>query len=271
MQITDKDHPASCHSCLTAKQHRTSQKHAIHANINKFGDLFSCDLNGAPSMPPTIANGAHCLLTMTDCATKATFVRLIKHKSDASAEVIKFCKFIYTQFGIKIKRWLSDGGTEFNKAKAYCEKEGMLWGPTQAYASDMNGGAEKVGGDIMRRGFAILHDAGLPMTLWGLCMEAANYLRNRSPNASLGGKTPYEALYNVKPDVSHLRIIGSLVYTHVSKEKRLKHESHTNRGIFVGYTDTDRLVKVYDPYKRTVKTYRDVVIDETLRWSTCPP
>jgi hypothetical protein len=132
----------------------------------------------------------------------------------------------------------------------------------------MNGGAEKVGGDIMRRGFAILHDAGLPMTLWGLCMEAANYLRNRSPNASLGGKTPYEAFYNAKPDVSHLRIIGSLVYTHIPKEKRLKHESHTNLGIFVGYTDTDRLIKIYDPLKRTIKSYRDVVIDETLRWST---
>jgi hypothetical protein len=44
------------------------------------------------------------LFTMTDCATKTTFVRLIKYKSDASAEIIKFCKFIYTQFGIKIKK-----------------------------------------------------------------------------------------------------------------------------------------------------------------------
>jgi hypothetical protein len=106
------------------------------------------------------------------------------------------------------------------------------------------------------------------MILWGLCMEAANYLRNRSLNASLGGKTPYEAFYNVKPDVSHLRIIKSLVYTHIFKEKRLKHESHINFGIFVGYTDTDRLVKVYDSYKRIIKSYRDVVIDEILRWST---
>jgi hypothetical protein len=96
-------------------------------------------------------------------------------------------------------------------------------------------------------------------------MEAANYLRNRSPNASLGDKTPYEAFYNAKPDVSYLRIIRSLVYTHIPKKKRLKHESHTNLSIFVGYTNTNRLVKVYDPYKRTVKSYRDVVIDETLR------
>jgi hypothetical protein len=216
-------------------------------------------------MPFAIANGAHYLLIMTDCATKVTFVRLIKHKSDTSAKIIKFCKFIYTQYGIKIKKWLSDGGTKFNKAKTYCEKKDMLWDPTQTYASDMNGGVKKVGGDIIKKGFAILHDAGLPITLWGLCMETANYLRNKSPNASLGGKTPYEAFYNAKPDVSHLRIIKSLVYTHIPKEKRLKHESHTNLSIFVGYTDTNRLVKVYDPFKRTIKSYKDVVIDETLR------
>jgi hypothetical protein len=132
----------------------------------------------------------------------------------------------------------------------------------------MNGGAEKVGGDIMRKGFVIFYNAGLLMTLWGLCMEAANYLRNRSLNASLDGKIPYEALYSVKSDVSHLRIIGSLVYTHIPKEKRLKYESHINLGIFVGYTDTNRFIKVYDPLKRIIKSYRDVVIDETLRWST---
>jgi hypothetical protein len=96
-------------------------------------------------------------------------------------------------------------------------------------------------------------------------MKAANYLRNRSLNASLGGKIPYETFYNAKPDVSYLRIIKSLVYTHILKEKRLKHESHINLSIFVGYTDTDRLIKVYDPHKRTIKSYKDVVIDETLR------
>ena len=96
-------------------------------------------------------------------------------------------------------------------------------------------------------------------------MEAANYLRNKSPNASLDGKTPYETLYSVKPDVNHLRIIKSLVYTHISKKKRLKHESHINLSIFVGYTDINRFIKVYDPLKRTIKSYKDVVIDEILR------
>jgi hypothetical protein len=103
----------------------------------------------------------------------------------------------------------------------------------------MNGGAEKIGGDIMKKGFTIFYNASLPMTLWDLCIETTNYLRNKSLNTSLDGMIPYEVLYNMKPDVSHLRIIKSLVYTHIFKEKRLKHESHTNLSIFVGYTDTN--------------------------------
>jgi hypothetical protein len=55
-------------------------------------------------MPSAITNGAHYFLTMTDYVIKTIFVRFIKHKSDASVEIIKFCKLIYTQFGIKIKR-----------------------------------------------------------------------------------------------------------------------------------------------------------------------
>jgi hypothetical protein len=96
-------------------------------------------------------------------------------------------------------------------------------------------------------------------------METANYLRNKSLNASLDGKIPYEALYSMKPDVSHLRIIGSLVYTHIFKEKRLKHESYTNLSIFVGYTDINRLIKIYDSLKCIIKFYRNVIIDEILR------
>jgi hypothetical protein len=72
-----------------------------------------------------IGNGAYYLLIIIDYATKVSFVRFIKHKNKTSAKIIKFCKFIYTQYDIKIKRWLSNGSTEFNMARNYCESEGM--------------------------------------------------------------------------------------------------------------------------------------------------
>jgi hypothetical protein len=61
-------------------------------------------------------------------------------------------------------------------------------------------------------------------------------------------------------------MVGSLAYYHVPKDKRTKLMTHTNLGTFVGYTDTKRVVKVYDPKKKVIKEYRDVIIDETRRW-----
>ena len=99
-----------------------------------------------------------------------------------------------------------------------------------------------------------------------MVIKSARYLKNRSPTKALDGQTPYQAINGSKPDVTNLRIIGSLAYAHVPQEKRKKLDSHTNIGIFVGYTNTDRMVTIYDPIKRTVKDYRDVIIDESKRW-----
>jgi hypothetical protein len=83
---------------------------------------------------------------------------------------------------------------------------------------------------------------------------------------NLSDSLPTEFYIPEKPDVSHLRIFGSLTYVHVPKEKRTKLMSHSNLGVFVGYTDTTRMVRVYDPVKKEVKQYRDVHIDESRGW-----
>jgi len=88
--------------------------------------------------------------------------------------------------------------------------------------------------------------------------------------------TPYEVFYEKKLDVSYLRTLGSLCFVHVPKETRLgrptsgdliggKMASYTNLGVLVGYTETTRMVRVWNPIKHTVKNIRDVVIDESRK------
>lgn len=210
------------------------------------------------------------MVTFTDFATKATWIRLIKSKDEASSELIAFTKMMATQFNVKIKLWFADGGGEYSKAKEYCKAEGINWSSTQAHAPDMNGPAEKKGKDIATKGLALLHDSGLPTSLWGEMMKTAVYIMNRTPTRSLEGNiTPFQAANGIIPDISHLRVIGSLCYTHVPKQTRQgKLDSHTNLGVLVGYTDTTRMVTVYNPTKHTLKVFRDVVIDEDRRWPT---
>ena len=58
------------------------------------------------------------------------------------------------------------------------------------------------------------------------CAETVNnavYLRNRSRPTALDGITPYESLFNTKPDVTNLKVFGCVSYVYVpSNNKRTK-------------------------------------------------
>ena len=75
-------------------------------------------------------------------------------------------------------------------------------------------------------------------------------MQNHCSHKILGMSTPKEAFSGKKPDISHLRIFGSLVYIHVTKDARKKLEPIAEVGIFVGYTDTPHNYCVYLPDSR---------------------
>ena len=94
-------------------------------------------------------------------------------------------------------------------------------------------------------------------------MEIAStvvYLKNRSPKSNLEA-TPYEAWCNEKPDLSNLKIIGSTVYVHVSKNIRTKLDYNTRKCRLVGYNGTNQW-RAWDEGKQDVIVSRDIIFDE---------
>ena len=77
------------------------------------------------------------------------------------------------------------------------------------YNLEQNGTAERKNRTFLDAARCLLAKSGLPDTFWAEAVNTANYLRNRSPTASLGGRTPYEAWTGKVPSVSHLRVFGS--------------------------------------------------------------
>jgi hypothetical protein len=62
----------------------------------------------------------------------------------------------------------------------------------------------------------------------------------------------------MNPKVSHFRIFGCPVYTHVPIEKRTKLEPSNGKGLFVGYSETSTAYRIYIPeHKKTILS-RDV-------------
>ena len=87
-------------------------------------------------------------------------------------------------------------------------------------------------------------------------------MKNRSPHKIHGMSTPEEAFSGKKPDISHLKIFGSPVYIHVTKDARKKLEPTAEVGIFVGYTETPHNYRVYFPNSRMTVVQRDIKFNE---------
>lgn len=79
---------------------------------------------------------------------------------------------------------------------------------------------------------------------------------------ALDTKTPEELFTVIKLDVIHLSIFGYLVYFHVPKDRRNKHEGIGRKSMFVGYCEDSKAFRIYIPGQRKVEINRDVMFVE---------
>lgn len=86
---------------------------------------------------------------------------------------------------------------------------------TLLYNPQQNGIVERKNRTIVGATNVMIHDQGLPMFLWVEACNTTIYLQNRSPHKAMEDKILQEAFTGVKPEVSHLRIFGSLVYVRI--------------------------------------------------------
>jgi predicted nucleotidyltransferase len=108
---------------------------------------------------------------------------------------------------------------------------------------------------------SMLNSKNLPKELWGEAVSTATYVLNICPPKKLNGITPKECLSSNKPNVSHLRVFGSVAYRHVPDQLRRKLDDKSEVMILVGYHNTGGY-KLFDPVKRNIVISRDVLIDE---------
>lgn len=109
---------------------------------------------------------------------------------------------------------------------------------------------------------SMLQGKGLSNGLWAEAITTAIYLKNRSPTKCLGFKTPFEALFGLKPSIGHLRIFGSKAYAHILKAERKKLDPKAFKCIFVGYGTQYKAYKLYNYATHKVFSSRDVIFHE---------
>jgi hypothetical protein len=106
-------------------------------------------------------------------------------------------------------------------------------------------------------------DSNLPPEFWEDAAQAFIYVANRGYKPSLG-MSPYEAWHQRKPDVSHLRVFGSLAFVHIHPDTAgwYKLMAKAKEGILIGYEGPGYRVFVPEENKIRVSSHVDVKEDQ---------
>ncbi|KAL7485618.1 hypothetical protein ACHAW6_011205 [Cyclotella cf. meneghiniana] len=116
----------------------------------------------------------------------------------------------------------------------------------------------------------VLYGANLTVQYWSAAAVHAVYLINCRPHSAIN-KTPYKAWWDVKPDLSALKVFGSRVCIKVMGKRKAKLNRHDFTGIFIGYTATDDNIRYIDVHSGVVKTSHHAVFDEAWYLQTTRP
>lgn len=170
-------------------------------------------------------------LLFTDHYTRMTRIYPLKKKS--SADVLE--KFREYKLEVEkqkvIKRLRTDGGGKYGKWMGlYLKGSGIIHETTAPYSPHQNGVAERENRTIIERVKAIIAEAQLHKRLWMEIADTIVYLKNRSLTIAVDTIT-YELWHGCKPNLSHLKFIGSTVYIHVPKKKRTKLDTHSHKPV----------------------------------------
>lgn len=148
----------------------------------------------------------------------------------------------------------------------YLKQNGIFHQLTVRSSPQQNGVAERKNRIIMELVRCMLKTKKLPSKFWVEAVASAGYVLNRASTKSVKGKTPQEAWSGQKPCVSHLRIFGSICYSHIPAESRGKLDDKSEKCIFIGYSENSKAYKLYNPVTRKTIVSRDVIFNEDEAW-----
>ena len=200
-------------------------------------------------------------MTFIDEFTRFTVVVPIARKSDVATEFNKFRVWFERRYECIVKCLHSDGGGEYEALVGYCDSVGIELDMTPAASPELNGMAERMNRTLVESALAMFSHANMPKAFWAEAVAHAADIRNRFIAPRCNSKTSYELLTGETPRLDHLRVFGSLAWTHVPKKNRIKLDDRSLRGVVVACYDNS-LYKLWIPSKKRAVLSRHVQILE---------
>src|SRR3954471_15881318 len=250
-----------CEECVKGKQHKGSFSKDAGHRTNAHLEVVYSDVCG-PMQVDTFGGNRY-FVTFIDDFSRKLWTYVIKRKDEVFDVFKRFKSMAERQCGHKLKILKTDGGGEYTSVAfgKYCDDEGIVREVVPPYTPQQNGIAERKNRSIMNMVRSMLSGKSLPKELWGEAVSTATYLLNRCPTKKLEKLTPEEAWCGFKPNLSHLRVFGSVAYKHVPGQLRKKLDDKGEEMIFVRYHSTGGY-KLFDARNRKIQISQDVIFEE---------
>lgn len=251
----------SCDVCIQGKMARAPFPKRSD-RCSDLLDMMHSDVCG-PTRTESLGKSRY-FVTFIDEASGWCEVRFLSKKSGVFAEFVRVKALFEKQTGKVLKCLQTDNGKEYTSTEfnQFLGINGIQRRLTVPNNPEQNGIAERRNRTLVEMARCMLLQAGLPQTFWAEAVWAANYVRNRCPSKSLGGKTPFEVRFGKKPNVSCLREFGCDVFVLDRTSAKGKFDAKTKKGICLGNSEESKGYRVWIPEDRRVIVSRDVKFSE---------
>ena len=185
----------------------------------------------------------------------------LKNSSEVYEKFEEYVNMVKNFTGLKVKMLRTDNGgkhvsTDFSK---YCASKWIIHQYTNPYTPEQKGVSERLNRTLAESAKSMIFHANMPINFWAQAVNTTVQLHNRSPSKSLNMKTPYECWFGKKPDVSNLKIFGSVCYMHTPSNLRQKLDPRSRKAVFIGYPPDTKGYKLYDVEPKKFVRSKDVV------------
>lgn len=249
--------PSTCETCEHAKMRRKAiRKTREDLPEDEIGGRIHADLWG----PAPVQTKKHkrYYASFTDDKSRFTQIYFLREKSEAFDSYRKYEAWLETQRKVKIKCLQCDRGGEFtsDEFKDHLERHGTVRRLTTHDTPEYNGIAERLNLTLLTKVRAMIHESGLPPSLWAEAVHHANWLKNRSSTKVLIKMTPLEVFEGKKPDLSDIHPWGCKVLVHDDGNSKLGDRGKL--GHWVGFDEESNAHRIYWPDKGTIGIERSV-------------
>jgi hypothetical protein len=176
-----------------------------------------------------------------------------------------FLRWAQNEFGLRIKKIISDNVTEFKNSQieGFLEDEGIKHEFSSPYTPQQNGVVERKNRTLLDMARTMLDEYKTPDRFWAEAINTACYSINRLYLHRILKKTSYELLTGKKPNVSYFRVFGSKCFILVKRGRKYKFAPKAVEGFLLGYDSNTRAYRVFNKSTGLVEVSCDIVFDES--------